>query len=219
MDKNVGQTERMISVAGGSALALMGLRRRGLGGLLLATIGGFLIYRGSTGSCPAYSALGMNTSEGNAGATEYKSVFVEEMVVVEKSPEEIYRFWRNFENLPKIMSHLESVTTSGERESHWVAKGPLGTHVEWDAELVYDKENERLGWRSKAGADVDNAGSVQFEAMPGGKTTRVHVSLSYRPPAGKLGAAVAKLLGEEPSLQIRDDLQRFKKSMESGALS
>ena len=125
----------------------------------------------------------------------------------------MYDYWRKLENLPQIMSHLESVTVLDDKRSRWVAKAPLGTHVEWEAEIVNDKPGQRIGWHSLPGATVDNAGSVQFESLDGDKT-RVHVALSYRPPAGPLGAAVAKLFGEEPGQQIAEDLQNFKATFE-----
>jgi uncharacterized membrane protein len=216
---NVGKYERAASGAAGGLFLLLGLRKRGFFGFLMAALGGLLVYRGATGNSFLYQALDINTA-GDEAATgssvEYKSIFVEDSVNINKPAQELYAFWRNFENLPRIMSHLEQVKILDERTSHWVAKAPLGMNVEWDAELVYDKPGERIGWRSKAGADVDNAGSVHFESLPDG-STRVNVALSYRPPAGALGAAVAKLLGEEPSVQIADDLQRFKRSMEGSS--
>ncbi|PYE51207.1 SRPBCC family protein [Deinococcus yavapaiensis] len=213
MDTNVSNNERLISALGGGVLALLGLRRGGLGGIVLAAAGSYLIFRGATGHDPAYQAAGMNTA--TATSATNKPIFVEHSIVVDKPAQEVYGYWRKLENLPKIMSHLENVTELDERRSRWVAKAPLGTHVEWEAEIVNDKPGERIGWHSLPGATVDNAGSVQFESLPGG-STRVHVALSYRPPAGQLGAAVAKLFGEEPSVQIADDLQNFKKTFESG---
>jgi uncharacterized membrane protein len=141
---------------------------------------------------------------------------VEKSVTVNKSPEELYRFWRNFENLPRFMDHLESVRVEGEGRSHWVAKAPAGTTVEWDAEIYNEKENELIAWRSLEGADVDNAGSVRFEGDAEGSSTIVRVSLKYDPPGGVIGATFAKLFGEEPSQQIEEDLRRFKQVMEAG---
>ncbi len=212
METNVSSNERMISAAAGGVLALLGLRRGGFGGLLLAAAGGYLVFRGASGHDPAYAAAGMNTA--SAGAANSKPIFVEHSIVIDRPAQEVYSYWRKLENLPQIMSHLETVTEQDDRRSHWVAKAPLGTHVEWDAEIVNDKPGERIGWHSLPGATVDNAGSVQFESLPGG-STRVHVALSYRPPAGQLGAAVAKLFGEEPSVQIADDLQNFKRNFEA----
>lgn len=213
MESNVSNNERMISAVGGGLLAVLGLRRGGFGGLLLAAAGGYLLFRGASGHDPAYAAAGMNTAGGATASS--KPIFVEHSIVIDRPAQEVYAYWRNLSNLPKIMSHLESVTELDERRSKWVAKAPLGTHVEWEAEIVNDKPGERIGWHSLPGATVDNAGSVQFESLPGG-STRVHVALSYRPPAGALGAAVAKLFGEEPSQQIADDLQNFKTAFESG---
>ncbi|BBN93867.1 cyclase [Deinococcus grandis] len=206
MDQN-----RMISGAAGGALLLMGLRKRGVLGLGMAAVGGYLAYRAATGNDPVMAAAGLS---GNATAA--KPIFVEHSVVIDRPAQAVYDFWRKLENLPQIMSHLESVTALDEKRSRWVAKAPLGTHVEWEAEIVNDKPGQRIGWHSLPGATVDNAGSVQFESLPSGGT-RVHVALSYRPPAGPLGAAVAKLFGEEPSQQIAEDLQKFKAAFEGSA--
>jgi len=221
---NVGQTERWASALAGGALALYGLTRRTWTGAVLALVGGTLIYRGSTGHCHMYDMLGVNTA-GNetdnplVSVPSGKGIKVEKSVVINKSPEELYRFWRNFENLPRFMNHLESVTTYGEGRSHWVAKAPAGKTVEWDAEVYNEKEGELIAWRSLEGADVDNAGSVRFDHSPDGQGTMVRVTLKYDPPAGKIGSLVAKLFGEEPSQQIEEDLQRFKQVMETGEAS
>jgi uncharacterized membrane protein len=127
----------------------------------------------------------------------------------------VYAFWRRFDNLPRVMSHLESVTVLDDRRSRWVARAPMGSTVEWEAEINNEVPGKVIGWRSREGADVVSAGSVNFDALPDGQTA-VRVKLQYEPPAGRLGAWVAWLLGEEPSIQIRDDLQRFKQLMESG---
>lgn len=204
---NVDQTRLMNGAAGG-ALILMGLKKRGFLGLLMTGAGGYLAYKAATGNDPVMAAAGLS---GNASAA--KPIFVEHSVVVDRPAQQVYDYWRKLENLPHIMSHLESVTALDDKRSRWVAKAPLGTHVEWEAEIVNDKPGQRIGWHSLPGATVDNAGSVQFEDLQDGKT-RVHVALSYRPPAGPLGAAVAKLFGEEPSQQIAEDLQKFKAAFE-----
>ncbi len=121
----------------------------------------------------------------------------------------------NFENLPKIMSHLESVTVIDNKRSHWKAKAPLGTSVEWDAEIVDEQKNHFIAWRSIEGADVDNSGSVRFDRAGGGET-RITVIINYTPPAGAIGAAVASLFGENPEQQLEEDLKQFKQAMESG---
>jgi uncharacterized membrane protein len=136
--------------------------------------------------------------------------------VVNAPPDEVYDFWRDFQNLPRFMRHLESVKDLGGGRSRWVAKGPAGTKVEWDATIVADVPGEVITWRSLENADVDNAGAVRFERAAGGRGTIVKVNLEYNPLGGVIGAAVAKLFGEEPEQQLDDDLRRFKQVMELG---
>ena len=139
-------------------------------------------------------------------------------ITVGKTIAEVYNFWKNFENFPQFMRHLESVTVTGEGRSHWVAKAPAGKTVEWDAETIEDVENERISWRSTEGADIYNAGTVEFKPAPGGRGTEVRVELEYDPPFGKLGSKVAMLFREEPGQQIHDDLRHFKQVMEVGEI-
>ena len=226
---NVGQTERLASAIGGGLLALYGLRRRNAGGALLALTGAALVKRGVTGHCEVYGALGMSSAEGRAGILEKKhgraavldaskAIKVERSVTIDLPAAELYRFWRNFENLPRIMAHLESVTVLDDRRSHWKAKAPAGQSVEWDAEIIREEPNRLIGWRSVHEATVPNAGSVHFDEAVGGRGTTVRVVLEYQPPAGRLGRLVAKLFGEEPDVQVREDLRRFKSMMEAGEI-
>ena len=140
-------------------------------------------------------------------------------ITINASPDAVYAAWRDFEQLPRFMYHLESVTTTDERRSHWVAKAPVGTTVEWDAEITDDVPGERIAWRSLEGASVENSGSIRFAPAPGGQGTEVYVEVNYSPPGGKLGSAVAKLFGEEPNQQITDDLRRFKQIVETGEIA
>jgi uncharacterized membrane protein len=149
------------------------------------------------------------------GALMY-GIPVEHVVTINRSPEECYSFWRKLDNLPRFMQHLEAVQVTDGRLSHWVAKAPAGTKVEWDAEITEDRPNQMLAWRTLEGADVPNAGTVRFEPAPPGRGTIVRVTLQYDPPAGRLGSVVAKLFGEEPDQQVRGDLRRFKQLMETG---
>lgn len=205
-DINNDQT-RLITGAAGGTLLLLALRQRGLLGLCLGAVGGYLAYRAATGKDPVLEAAGLSNIP-NA-----KPIFVEHSITIERKPSEVYDFWRKLENLPQILSHLESVTAIDERRSRWTAKAPLGTSIEWESEIVNDKPAERIGWHSLPGATVDNAGSVQFEQLSDGNT-RVHVALSYRPPAGPLGLSVAGLFGDEPNQKIAEDLQKFKARLE-----
>ena len=212
-DMNVGYNERMVGAIGGPLLALYGLTRGAPGGIVLAAGGGYLFYRSITGHCPIYQAAAITTAR---GASE--PLHAEKSVTINRPAEDLYRFWRDFANLPRFMMHLDSVSTSGERRSHWVATGPAGAKVKWDAEITEDRPNELIAWRSLEGADVDNSGTVRFEPATSGRGTVVRVALDYNPPAGALGAAVAKLFGEAPQQQIEGDLRRFKNIMEAGEI-
>ena len=219
---NVGDLERWASLVGGGALALFGLARRSLGGLGLAALGGAVLYRGASGHCPCYSALGLSTAEKRGPVTSvpaHHGVKVEESVTINRSPEELFRAFRDFEKLPCFMSHLESVRTTGPKTSHWIARGPLRTKFEWDAEIHTERPNELISWRSLPGSEVDTAGSVHFVRAPGGRGTEISVVLKYDPPAGKVGATLARLFGHSPEGEIREDLRRFKQLMEAGASS
>ncbi|MEV4463576.1 SRPBCC family protein [Micromonospora echinofusca] len=153
---------------------------------------------------------------GRAQAARRRVIDMEVAVTVNRSPAEAYRFWRDLENLPRFMTHLESVRAEDLRRSHWTARGPAGRPVEWDAEIVDDQPNRSIAWRSLPGTRVPNAGRVRFVPAPGDRGTEVRVRLRYAPPAGALGRAVAKLFGEEPEQQVRDDLRRFKQVVETG---
>ena len=151
-----------------------------------------------------------------AADAKRQGIHVRKSITVNRPADEVYGFWRNFENLPRFMDHLQSVQVTGDGRSHWKAKAPAGTSVAWDAETIEDRPNELIAWRSVAGADVPNAGGVRFVPAPGGRGTEVHVDLRYEPPAGKVGQLVAKLFGEEPSQQVAGDLRRFKQVLEIG---
>ena len=222
VQKNVGDSERAVSVAAGAIVALSGITRGTLRGLLMAGVGGMLIHRGVTGRCAAYTSLGINTAD--EGPTEEeisaKGVHVEQALCINKPADELYRYWRNFENLPRIMTHLESVRVTAERTSHWVAKAPriAGGSVEWDAEITADEPDSRIAWRSLPGSDIDTAGEVRFARALGDRGTEVHVSMSYVPPAGKLGHWLTSMLGQNPKRMIREDLRNFKRIMEIGEI-
>jgi uncharacterized membrane protein len=216
--RNVAGAERAVSLAGGSILALLGLRRRDPLGLLIAGIGGALIYRGASGWCHVYQAVGVKTAEDYELDEELNGFEVHESLLIDKSPEELYARWRDLENLPRIMSHLKSVERIENGQSHWIADAPAlaGGQVEWDAQIIADVPNERIAWQSLPDSDVDTRGSVEFRRALGDRGTIVRVSLEYRPPGGVLGKWVAKLFGEAPEQQIRDDLRNFKRVMEIG---
>ena len=219
---NVSSPERWSTAIFGGGLATYGLITRTPAGLALGAAGLYMIYRGSTGYCPAYAAAGVNPAQsgGDQRAVSKKlgdvGIKVVHSVTINKPAADLYAFWRDFTNLPRIMDHLESVTVEGGTKSKWVAKAPLGKTVGWDAEIINEIPNKLIAWQSLPGGDVDNAGSVQFKDAPTGRGTELRVEITYSPPAGKVGATVAKLLGEEPKHQLDDDLRHFKQLMEAG---
>jgi uncharacterized membrane protein len=211
---NVGTAERGISLAAGLAMIVYILRRRPDAkiSLPLGLEAGYMIYRGATGNCMFYRMLEINrTGQG---------IYARKSVTINLPREQLYRIWRNFENLPRFMNHLQRVDVdeaTGGTRSHWVSRAPLGREVQWEAEMTEERENEFIAWRSLPGSAVKSIGSVQFMDAPGGRGgTVVTVEMEYNPPAGSLGAAFAKLFGEEPGQQLRDDLRHFKQIMETG---
>jgi uncharacterized membrane protein len=213
--KNVDDMERVISVIAGTALALFGLRRFSLTRLGLTALGANLVYRGITGHCRLYQKLGLTTAAAGDGVRGNLGTKIERSVVVYADREKAYRFWRNFANLARFMENVEEVQVLDSRRSRWIARGPGGVHVEWEAEIINEVPNELIAWRSTSGT-VDHAGSVHFEPGPGGRGTVVRVSLQYDPPGGTAGHAVASLLGGDAGSRIEADLQSFKRIMESG---
>jgi uncharacterized membrane protein len=213
---NVGQNERIASLAAGSIAVALGAARRDWLGLLIAGVGGGLIYRGATGRCHTYAALGVNTNQPDTK----QGIHVAHSMLINKPVEELYNHWRNFENLPQIMTHLESVRVMEDGRSHWVATAPaiVGGKVEWDAEIIAEQPYSRIAWRSLPDSTVQHSGSVQFVKAPGDRGTMVRVVMDYLPPAGRLGHWVAKMFGEAPDQQIREDLRNFKRKMEIGEI-
>lgn len=209
---NVGSSERIISALAGSALALYGASRKDLPGVLLAAAGGLLVLRGSTGHCSMYKAAGVDT----AHPEQRKPIEATEATTIGVSAEQLYQFWRDFENLPRIMHNLESVRNTGDGKSVWRAKGPAGTVIEWQAEITEDVPNRRIAWHSVGKASVPNSGVVQFRPAPADRGTEVQVDISYDMPGGKAGQALASLLMSTPEQEIREDLRRFKQLMETG---
>jgi uncharacterized membrane protein len=212
---NVGDIERLATMLGGGTLAAYGLTRRSPSGLALALLGGVLLYRGVTGHCYVYQALGINTADSSG----VEPIHVGKAVTINRSADDLYRYWRNLENLPSFMQHLEAVRCIDDQRSHWVVKAPLGGSVEWDAAITEDQASRRIAWRSLPDADVKHAGLVQFSEAPNGRGTEVKVVLDYTPPGGGLGVTFAKLFGEAPEQQIADDLRRFKQMMETGEIA
>ena len=198
--KDVKGVERWLPVVAVGALAAFAIKR------------GMSSQYGGKGT-GVIADSGSNTRRQLSGA---RGIHVEHSVLISKPASQLYRFWRDFENLPKFMEHLQSVSIREEGISHWVAKGPAGMQVEWDARIINEIENKVIAWQSLKGSMVATAGSVNFDETERGTIVRVH--MQYNPPAGRLGAAVAYVFGEEPNLQVESDLRRFKQLMETGEI-
>lgn len=192
--------------------AMRGRRRRARALAALGVVAG-------VAAVDAYCTRRLRGAAGAAGAagrTRPRRVEVREAITINRSPDEVYRFWRDFTNLPRFMSHLVSVDILDDGRSRWVARGPGGSRVEWEAQLIEDLPGRRIGWQPVGQGDVAPAGSVSFAPAPGGRGTELLVTLSYLAPGGRIGRAVARLFGEEPEQQIEDDLRALKQVMETG---
>lgn len=210
-EQQASDLERWASVIGGGAMVLAGLNQRSLRGVILAMAGGGLLYQGANQKSTlkqVEDVMGLDSA-----------IRAEKTVTINRSADELYRFWRDLENLPSFMQHLKSVTVQDERHSHWVANAPLGQDVEWDAEIVSDEPGRLIAWASAEDALVPNSGFVRFQLASGDRGTEVKVVIEYEPPGGALTAAIAKLFGEEPEQQIGDELSRFKQLMETGEIA
>jgi uncharacterized membrane protein len=173
---------------------------------------------GSTASVVGVTVLdaltALELTRSGSGAYDVR---LERAVTVNKSPEECYDFWHNFERLPSFMPHIESVRPLGDNRHHWVAKGPGGVRLEWDSQSTDDRANNCISWHSLENADVDNSGSVHFERAPGGRGTVVRLTMYYSPSSLSGGKSiVARLLGSAPEELIARDLKRFKQVIETG---
>lgn len=212
---NVGPAERKASLAGGAALALSGLRNLGkrnyLSGLAMMVAGGMFLYRGKTGHCDVYQAMGVDTVH-----THNSGLRIEKAVTIGLPPQQVYQFWRNLEHLPQFMKHLDSVQVTGERTSHWKAIGPGGLTAEWDAEMMEDTPGQQISWHSVGAADIPNKGSVEFKEAPAHRGTEVKVTIDYYPPGGAAGKAAAKAAHGLNAQQLEEDLKRLKQILEVG---
>jgi uncharacterized membrane protein len=220
-DPSIDRLQRWGALAAAAAVIGYGVSRRSLPGFMLAAGAAPLAYRGVTGRWPS----GLESLVGSSGDTREalsgpRGINVRESVRLECPVDEVYRFWARLENLPTFMENLVSVTDLGGDRSHWVARGPGGLNVEWDAEIINQIPNKVLAWRSLPGGDVVSAGSVTFEAARGDdRGTQLNVTLQYAPPAGKFGKLVASAFGREPSQTIREDLRRLKQLLEAGEIA
>lgn len=205
---NVGEQERWISMISGAALTIYGLTKKDVAGAALSLTGGYLFYRGQTGHCVIYESMGVNTNKSAQSTSIHKSI------VINRSPEDVYRFWHNLENLPRFMDHLESVSVLSARRSHWTARTPGGIRFEWDAEMTEDIPNQKISWRSLPGSDVQNEGTVEFRRTYD-NGTELTLNVGYAAPEGSIGPLASKMMDYISSRQLKKELQQFKNLVES----
>jgi uncharacterized membrane protein len=191
------------------------LSRRSLSGVALAAAAAPLAYRGATSVWPGFSNGSADTRVALAGG---RGIHVREAIRLELPLEVVYVFWRRLENLPLFMTHIQEVRDLGGGRSHWVAEGPAGTPVEWDADIINEVPNKVIGWRSIAGSDIATAGSVHFSTARQGRSTQVSVNLQYAAPGGQVSRLLAFVLGRDPAHMIREDLRRLKQLLEAGEI-
>jgi uncharacterized membrane protein len=215
---SVVDAENWLALGTGALLLIVGASRRSVGGACLAASSMPLLYRGITGRWPTVVNGHVKPDSTRAALGGERGIHVRESVRLEKPVADVYRFWRCLENLPRFMTHLDRVTETPDGKSHWVARGPAGLAVEWDAAIINEVENQVIGWRSLPGSDVVTAGSVNFGRARHGRSTHVSVHLQYAPPGGKAGVLIASLFGREPSQTIREDLRHFKQLLEAGEI-
>lgn len=217
---NVGDSERLVSVIAGAALACFGLARRRWAGLLTAGIGAGMIYRGVTGNCQVFRLLGIDSTGwdragGPPGVPAQTGVKVERTMVIRRPVAGIFGFWQKLDRLPTVFQHLKSVVVDDKGLSHWVARGPFDTDISWDAVVINQKTNELIAWRSLPHGDIETAGSIHFRPLDNQRGTAVTISMKYNPPAGIVGNAVASWFGTDLERILADDLERFRIVMES----
>jgi uncharacterized membrane protein len=208
--------ERAVAVATAAAAIAYGVSRRSVKGICLAAAATPLAYRGIRGTWPRLKDVLPSNGDTRTALGGARGIHVRESIRLEMPLEEVYRFWRKLENLPRFLTHLDSVTEMGNGRSRWVAKGPGGLTAEWDAEIINEVENKVIGWRSLPGSEVVSAGSVAFTRVRNGQSTQLTVHLQYAPPGGRATAFLATLMGREPSQTIREDLRRLKQLLEAG---
>lgn len=211
------EKEKYGTLLTGGAMILLGLKQRSLRGALLALAGGGLAYQGATGQKSLSDTVSTTVSQ-SLELGESKQV-EKTVTIFNKTPADLYSVWRDFENLPTFMKHLKAVQVVDETHSHWIAKAPLDSNVEWDVEIVSDQKNQLIAWSSVEGSDIDNSGFVRFHLAPEGRGTEVKVVLEYTPPVGTLGTAIATLFGEAPEQQLGDELRNFKMLTEGGEIA
>ena len=210
--ENNGKGVRWATALGGGALVLYAMRQRSWTSPFVAAAGTVLVYRSTTGQYPAQELLERVTNTADSG------IHVHKAVTIQRSPDDVYDFWRRLENLPRFMHHLHEVEDLGEGRSRWHARLPASMPVSWEAIIVGDEPGRLLQWETAPDATVQHHGQVRFLDAGGDRGTELHVDMRYRPPLGVAGAAVAQLFNTITEQQIKEDIRRCKHILEAGEI-
>jgi uncharacterized membrane protein len=217
---NVGQNERVLSLAGGAALSIFALARRGFISIPMLLMGAAMLYRGLTGNDPLYRLLGQNTAVATqsrrVSVPHEQGIHISRAMTIDRPAQDLYAFWHDPTNLPQVIKYIDSVQMIDDKSAHWTISLPGGLKTEFDVEVYTDVPNEVISWRSLPGSQVQTAGSVRFRPAPFGRGTEVHLTVEFVPPGGPIGQAVFKLFGEAPGQYINQYLRDFKQMMETG---
>jgi uncharacterized membrane protein len=222
---NVSGLERTVSVLAGSAVTLYGLRRGGASGLLVSLLGGAALKRGLSGRCDVYAALGVSTAEEGAGRGQglslgaRRTIDMSAAATVRNSADELYRLWKDPQNLTRFMTFLDRVEQISDTRARWWLNAPVGPVLEFEAEVIDDVAGERIAWRAVEGAMIEHTGEVEFRPAPADRGTEVRLTLHFRPPGGAVGAALLRLFDGAAELKLRGDLKRFKQWVETGEVA
>ena len=204
---NVSTLERILMITSGGYLLYKGLSKNDKSITQIGS-GGAMLLRGISGYCPVYDAVDHLKNDKSS------NVNIRVSSIIDKPVNEVYTFWRDFENLPKFMSHIESVKPLSFTTSQWTANGPAGVgKISWNAEIVKDEQDRLISWNSLPDSSIKNAGKVVFR--PSGNGTEIIVTISYHAPLGIAGEGAAKLLNPYFEKLVREDLENFKTYLES----
>ena len=210
---NVGQIERLASALTGGALAAYGMAKRNPAGIAMALLGGTILLRGATGHCLVYQAMGSST------APEEEDVHLEDAIIVNQPRAVLFAFWREFANLPQFVPGLVSVVPVGDTQLHWIANTSGNRRITWDTEIIAEKKNALITWRTLPDSPVRHTASVRFTTLPHGGGTEVRMSVEYRAPGGQIAGKLSKILGKDPEQTLLEILQQFKQLAESGEVA
>lgn len=221
MKHNVGAIEQVLSIGIGSGLVAYGLSQRHKRGILPILMGGGFLLHGLSSYSALYDAIGLDETDGSPIRHPLnRVVHFRKSINITRSPSELYSFWRDLQNLPRFMPSIVAVEVLDDNRSRWHACGPLNKEFHWEAEILEERKDEIITWRTiERESNLEHTGTVSFRRAPGNRGTIVTLECRWAPPGGIFGALTAKLLPQDPARQVSEDLRRFRQLMETGEIS